>query len=244
MALFSNIPIHNNSHHSNQTFYWHGTDSNERWLKNMNDAKNSEFFKMHGWDNPEAFTYSYNSHGFRCKEFDDDPCYLALGCSHTEGDGLPKEQTWPNQLSTKLDYPVLNLGVGGASFDTVVRLLDYYIDKLNIKGVFILEPPAHRFEFFEQTIPITYMATDSHPNLIYKHWIASEYNTETNVKKNRQVVQWICHANNIRLIEFESNIAAEYPIINIEYSRARDLMHHGKETHQYIANRFYFAVNS
>lgn len=150
MIAPTELPFHNNLHHSNQTFYWHGTDSEERWLKNLNDAKNSEFFKMHGWDDSAAFTYSYNSHGFRCKEFDDNPCYLALGCSHTEGIGLPEELTWPSQLSTKLDYPVLNLGVGGASFDTVVRLLDYYIDKLNIKGIFILEPPAHRFEFLNK----------------------------------------------------------------------------------------------
>lgn len=88
------------------------------------------------------------------------------------------------------------------------------------------------------------MATDSHPNLIYKHWIASDYNAETNVKKNRYAVQWICHANNIKLISFESDITAEYMITNIEYSRARDLMHHGEETHQYIANRFYFASKS
>lgn len=244
MALFSNIPIHNNSHYATQTRHWHGTDTKDAWLQNMKDANNFQFFKMNGWDNPEAFTYSYNSHGFRCKEFDDTPCYIALGCSHTEGVGLPEDQTWPSQLSAKLDYPVVNLGVGGSSFDTVVRLLDYYIDKLHIKGVFILEPPAHRFEFFEQTIPKTYMAGDKHHELIYKQWVASEYNVENNVKKNRHAIRWICHTNNIQLRSFEVHIAGEF--LNSEdrtqqIYKARDLMHHGKYTQQYIANRFYLA---
>lgn len=246
MTANTKLPIHNNLHHANQTHWWHGSDTKDFWLKNMKDTKNSDFFKLHGWENPEAITYKFNSHGFRCKEFDDAPCYIALGCSHTEGVGLPEDQSWPSQLSTKLDYPVLNLGVGGSSFDTVVRLLDYYIDKLNIKGVFILEPPANRFEFFEQTIPKTYMASNPRHELIYKQWVASEYNVENNVKKNRYATQWLCHKNNIKLISFESQIAGEFLYENNElyFHRARDLMHHGKQTHQYISNRFYFAINS
>jgi hypothetical protein len=243
MALFLNIPSHNNSHYASQIRHWNGTDTKDAWLQNMKDTKNVQFFKMNGWDNPEAFTYSYNSHGFRCKEFDDAPCYIALGCSHTEGVGLPEDQTWPNQLSIKLDYPVLNLGVGGSSFDTVVRLLDYYIDKLNIKGIFVLEPPAHRFEIYEQTLPITYMASDSRHELIYKQWAASEYNAETNVKKNRYVMQRLSHAHNIKLTMFESEVAGEYQVPNIEFHRARDLMHNGKDIQRYIANKFYQAFN-
>jgi len=246
MTTTTKLPNHNNLHLANQTHFWHSSDSEDSWLKNMKDIKNSQFLKKHGWDNTQAFTYCYNSHGFRCKEFNNEPCYIALGCSHTEGVGLPEDQSWPNLLSTKLTYPVLNLGVGGSSFDTVVRLLDYYIDKLNIKGVFILEPPANRFELFEQTIPKTYMAADPRHELIYKQWVTSEYNIENNVKKNRYASRWICHTNNIKLISFESQIIGEFEYEHNEqyFYQARDLKHYGEQTQQYIANRFYFTIKS
>ena len=48
-----------------------------------------EYFRERGWDRPEAITYKFNSEGFRCEEFDDSPCLVALGCSFTFGNALP-----------------------------------------------------------------------------------------------------------------------------------------------------------
>lgn len=42
------------------------------------------------------------------------PYLLVAGCSHTEGAGIDKNQTWANVLSTMLDLDLVNLGKSGA----------------------------------------------------------------------------------------------------------------------------------
>jgi hypothetical protein len=228
-------PHHNNSIKANQTKYWSGSDTMQLWHRNMTDPKTYDILKQYGWDKT-AITYQYNSHGFRCVEFDSTPAYLALGCSFTEGVGLPIEQTWPAILSDKLQQPVLNLGVGGSSLDTCFRLLNYYLDKLNIIGVFILEPSADRFELFELGKPMTIMPAvdyNKHKELIRQFWVTGEQNTYYNVLKNRLAIQMLC--KNLKLVSFSSDIL----ISARSTSMARDLMHFGYPNHQYAANEFF-----
>lgn len=42
------------------------------------------------------------------------PYLLVAGCSHTEGAGIDKNQTWANVLSTNLNLDLVNLGKSGA----------------------------------------------------------------------------------------------------------------------------------
>lgn len=74
---------------------------------------------------PEDIEYRYNSHGFRCIEFDRIPngsyVVASVGDSNVEGIGLPVEHTWPHLLCEKLRTVVepevcnLNLGLGASS---------------------------------------------------------------------------------------------------------------------------------
>lgn len=230
-------PLHNNTQFANQTNYWSGADSLSKWQFNIRDSKKYEFFKKHGWDTETSIVYKFNSHGFRCAEFDNTPAYLALGCSFTEGVGLRSEEIWPYILSEKLSQPVLNLGVGGSSLDTCFRLLDYYLNKLNVLGVFILEPYPTRFELFTMEQPITMLpaalrSADSDLQLVYKYWVTDPHNIYYNTKKNRLAIQMLCQP--IKLISLPcTDIDAQTFI-----PQARDLMHAGNDWHQCVASKF------
>lgn len=73
---------------------------------------------------PRDIEYRYNAQGFRCLEFADIPVdsfvVASVGCSNTEGIGLPVEHTWPSLLCGKLATPLgkvsnVNLGLGASS---------------------------------------------------------------------------------------------------------------------------------
>jgi hypothetical protein len=98
---------------------------------------------------PGSFQYTYNSDGYRCDEFDlpSQLRILFLGCSFTEGIGLPIEATWAYQLLQKIrvktgkDIPFWSLAVGGAGIDTMASHLYQYIDRLRPRHIIFLRPP-------------------------------------------------------------------------------------------------------
>ena len=139
------IPYQFNFQYRNSIQLWSGTDSRVNFLKNLDDPEKNQLLKLLKWDTCEI-TYQYNSHGFRCTEFDDRPCGIALGCSFTQGVGLPVTTTWPYLLSQLCGIHVWNLGSGGASIDTVFRIFDHYVTKLRPKFVCLLITPAERLE--------------------------------------------------------------------------------------------------
>jgi hypothetical protein len=241
------IPKHNNSVNAGRLCYWSGSDRKDVWLSNMKDPNHYEFFKKNRWDNEYAIEYNFNSHGFRCKEFDQSPAYLALGCSFTEGVGIPIEQTWPTLLAEQINQPILNLGVGGSSLDTCFRLLDYYIDKLNILGVFVLEPPPDRFEIFESNTPFTFTPNYDKSTVVtgekelYQLWITAAKNTSYNIRKNNLAMKQLCDEKNIPItsiplgITYQRTDFSKYP----ERDLARDLLHNGIIYQKSVADIFY-----
>jgi hypothetical protein len=208
----------------------------------MQDSSSRTRLNNYGWIDETLITYQYNSHGFRCKEFNNEPCYLALGCSYTEGVGLPVEQTWPVLLSTATNKSILNLGIGSASFDTCVRILDHYIDKLNILGVFLLQPHHGRLELFNKfDFPENFLPNQSHSDKshVYTEWISSDKNIEYNVKKNTYSIQYLCNTKNIPYLVLD--IDAEEQLGNLIITgedHARDLWHSGISTQRRISNLF------
>lgn len=79
--------------------------------------------------NELQIVYDINADGFRCIEFDEVPAgamrVVSVGCSNTEGYGLPEHHTWPYLICKKLETlsggPVVNfnLGVSAASNRTI-----------------------------------------------------------------------------------------------------------------------------
>ena len=234
------LPIHTNLEKASQTFGWSGSDQLQLWQSNM--KKYPQFFKDNGWDMEDAIEYQYNSHGFRCREFTDEPCYIVLGCSFIEGVGLPVHQTVPYILSYLLNSPVMNLGVGGASNDTCFRILDHYIDKLNVLGVFFLSTFTDRCELIIDDIPIVYtpMSAPNQRDHIYLRWLMSAANAENNRKKNLYAMRHLCSSNGVKLVECDVNDE----LFTTTIGKARDMMHPSGGIMNACATKFYEMWNT
>jgi hypothetical protein len=224
---------HVNSIRAGKTFWWSGMDNVERFRQHMNNPETAERLTSLGWDQPNCIEYTYNSHGFRTSEFTDQLVGIALGCSFTEGVGVKAHQTWPFVLSEKMNFPIHNMGVGGSSLDTAFRLLDFYIDKLNIKFIALCSPARERFEIFEYGQPISLLpkdATDLRFTPYFKHRIVDGKEDKINHKKNLLAIQQLCDKHDILL--------AHIHITNFECDAcARDLAHPSPTNHKAFAEK-------
>lgn len=118
---------------------WSGMDHVDNYNKNPNKLD---------WENVNI-SYQYNPQGFRCPDLNNflgQKVNLALGCSYTEGVGLPVASTWPSLVELQTDHPMLNLGLGGGATDSVARILTNVSSLFDIQTVYILWPPLYRFE--------------------------------------------------------------------------------------------------
>ena len=226
---------HGNSCHKNKTLLWAGTDQEDVFKKNCANSETLQQLTELDWIEPDIITYKYNNYGFRTPNFDDRPSGLALGCSFTEGVGLPIDQAWPSVLSKFCNLQFWNLGIGGGSLDTVFRVLDYYLLKLNVKIVCILPPSSTRFEYCEIDGRFTCISTHNthHQPEFSKTWLTQSINADINVRKNLLAIQQVCDSANVPLF--------------IDYTPpgqycdclARDLSHPGKSAHALLAQGFY-----
>ena len=218
---------------------WSGTDQEENFEQNCLDPKKKNKLKMLGFLEPNCITYIFNHQGFRCDEFDDRPAGLALGCSFTEGVGIPVDDTWPAVLSGLIGQHIWNLGIGGGAMDTCFRMLDHYIDVLNPKFVVLCQPPAQRFELFDRYNNSRVFIANHFPPFteIYKtfaeEWMANDVNTETNSRRNLLAMQFRCQKRNIPFFTFPN-----HPDLRKD-SFGRDLVHPGVESNHLFAHKIY-----
>jgi hypothetical protein len=218
----------------NTTISWRATDSEETFLKNLQNKENSQRLERLGW-NTAPITYSYNSNGFRDEEFDDRPCGIALGDSFTEGIGLPAQSIWPTLLSARIETHVWNLGAGGGSIETVFRLFDYYVLALKPQFVCVLMPTCQRFEY--KSYDSTFSTIASY-NLgigpaFGKDWLSQQYNGIEHRKKAMLAMQYLCQHYDIPLIFNDHSDGMSQSVIVDDY--ARDLQHLGTEYQLYQA---------
>lgn len=232
------------SRHQGTQLQWCDLDSEERWHANMRNSEKRKLLELNGWDQLNAITYKFNSHGFRCQEFNLEPSMIALGCSFTGGVALPEDQIWPSLVASNLNLKLWNLGVGGASMDSCFRLLNHYISQLNVKLVCFLTPPMHRFELFLPTGDIEW-AVPNHHNLsnYQKIWYQHDQNAIQNFNRNRLAIQHLCLIHNIKLIEKDSyshilKIPSMVDSGQDSVDRARDLEHPGAIGHKLCSEMF------
>lgn len=142
------------SNRANLELNWSGYDIPENYKKSTNKGLNLY--------SETDINYKYNSHGFRCDEFNLDSKFpiLYTGCSFTEGTGLPLESVWAKKLHTKIEnrmnmkIPYWNLALSGASLDVIANSLYWFFDTLKfttVKYICILCPPFSRREYFYKT---------------------------------------------------------------------------------------------
>jgi len=213
---------------ANKTFLWFTGDTPELYNKNL-IARYDDLKKNNWLDN--YFTYTFNSLGFRCNEFTNDPTIMFLGCSHTMGTGLPIEYIWPELVSKNLKMNCANFGINGSSADTAFRFCHGYIDRIKPKLVIFMIPPGIRCEnVTDAHISNISVANSKYDNYL-KIWGADENNNYFNKEKNILGIKMLCHYNNIKLIVVNSGE------LNCGDSLARDLMHFGIDCHNVFSKK-------
>lgn len=142
---------------SNYSFLDARKGSSSFWDDECGDSKKN-FSKNKGRPNlygEKDVSYSYNSNGFRCDEFNSpsEIPIVFLGCSVTEGYALPEYQTWAKILLRKIEAATgkkvayWNLAVAGCGIDTQANLLFNFRNHFQKpKFIFSFLPPFTRVE--------------------------------------------------------------------------------------------------
>jgi len=225
------------SHYKNSNIRWIGTDSELNFIENCKDPKKYQQLQKYRFDQPEAVSYQFNSHGFRCNEFDSSPAFVALGCSFTSGVGLPLHQTWPALVANQVNLSCWNLAVGAGTMDTCMRLLHYYIDEFDIKFVMLLRPSETRFEVFQDGRVLNVLPAKIELDF-QKIWYSNQTNSEMNFLKNTMAIQHICQQRKLKLIIKDLGTDLFGKPYQDAYPGARDLKHAGASQQQFCAENF------
>jgi hypothetical protein len=223
-----------NKKYAGQTLDWLPMDTEDLYKSNLKNRYNE--LESSGWIN-NPFTYKFNSDGFRCNEFTQDPSILFLGCSFTLGVGVPVEQIWPELVSQQLSMQCANLGLGGSSADTAFRLCQGWIDKIRPKIIVFALPNNTRIELIvngQARFLSPTWASHDHYSSYLKDWVTDDDNANLNQLKNKLAIQMLCQDRGIKYIEIDP-----YDISKTEkitpWTLARDLAHPGIGYHKRVS---------
>jgi hypothetical protein len=214
---------------SKKTVQWLPGDTLTNYESNLKSRASD--LEKYGWVN-SIIDYKFNSNGFRCDEFSQDPSVVFLGCSFTVGIGMPLENMWTSIVAKELKLTPYNLGQGGGSNDTAFRLGYHWIPKIKPKLVVFLTPPQDRFEII--SADMMHLITPSHHHERFTNFIGEWYsdatNSHHNYLKNLMAVEHICMLNQIKFISYNS--------VNFQrLDLARDLGHPGVLSNQKLAEK-------
>lgn len=232
-------PYHSWQQYANQHLDWFGTDSQDAYHKHLSNSDTRQRIKSAHWLDANI-TYQFNEHGFRSDNFDQGPGFVALGCSHTQGVGLPYNSMWATIVARALEIQSWNLGIAGGSMDTCFRLAQYWLPKLKPKFVVILEP-RYRVEIHrKKIIESISLATDERVAECWylKEFATNEENSHNNQLKNRFAIQAICTELQIPLYHWTTDTWQQQPMDSVgeSYDEARDLAHPGVRHNKNFAN--------
>lgn len=222
---------------ANQNLKWLPCDTEELFQQNLQTKYN--LLQRYGWID-RSFNYSFNSFGFRCNEFTDNPSVMFLGCSYTIGIGLPIENVWASLIAKKLNLQSANLAIGGSSPDTAFRMCLSYIDKVNPRIVIYMNPPGIRTELVTDN-KISNMGIGHNQSWkkksIFDNWLEvwaqDDNNHFFNNRKNSLAIEMLCHQRNIKFVSVDSKELTARTL-----DLARDLMHIGELSHKAFADYF------
>lgn len=243
MKIFVNPPWHHGTDFADQLFEFFPTDTKESFEMLCQVPEYRDYFQQQGWLEPGAITYNINSYGFRCDEFKDEPCMIALGCSFTFGTGLPLHTTWPQIVGKAIGLTPCTLAWGGSSADTCFRLAEYWIPQLKPKAVFMLTPPPSRFELIrasgkppiEVYLPMSESNSATEIDSFLKHWHTMEENSRLNHAKNKLAITALCAQHDVPCFIYDA--FDHMAMSREEIGYARDRMHGGPGGHKRLSER-------
>ena len=234
--------IHNYSDVAGQTELWDTTDSQEHYLRNVQNPDLKQQLQQRGYLDTKI-EYKFNSHGFRTEEFDREFDIVCFGCSYSMGTGIHSWETWPSQLARLSGMTVANLSHAGSSNDTAFRFANHYLKWLKPKFVVWLQSDMHRLELLDDSIPcaLNILASDTtNPcsnDYFIKTWFTSASNQQLNLDRNTLAFRYLCHEHNIKFIVL--------PRSSFPTDRgARDFRHPGPKAHAELAKVFFKQIQS
>jgi hypothetical protein len=192
------------------------------------------FDKNHYRSYPDNIVYKFNSMGYRTSEKIQGDEILAIGDSFTLGLGVNVEDTWSAQLSTLLNYPVLNFSLNGASNDWIARRSAELLKFVKPRAIVVHYTFSHRREHpfsdwhDDERTECEPIYTDEQ-NLI---------NWQENFKKINSLEVPVIHSfiqnwHTTSVCCPESNVIM--PTSQVDY--ARDRFHYGPITHSKLAEQ-------
>jgi hypothetical protein len=172
--------------------------------------------------------YQFNSLGYRTHEKFTGKEILAVGDSFTVGLGINYEHTWPYQLEQKLNYPVANFSLNGASNDWIARKLEQLLSVFDPPAVIVHYTFSHRRER-PQTDWYDDERTECEPFYSdqenFNNWVK---NCQHIISHGIPVVHsFIPNWHPVQL-DLQKYCSPIIPLIQIDYGR--DQFHYGRKT--------------
>lgn len=119
---------------------------NQQWtssgIDSINGCRDQKLFESY----PHKVEYSYNSRGFRDREWPTGDAVWCIGDSFTVGLGSPLEHTWPYLLEQQTGHRCVNLGMDGGSNNWMSRRAIQLIREVHPSTVVIHWSYLHRRE--------------------------------------------------------------------------------------------------
>lgn len=187
----------------------------------------------------EPVTYKFNQLGYRHSGY---PNYrgdevLAIGDSFTLGLGVNQCDTWPEQLSQMLDYPVINFSMNGASNDWIARKTCLLLQFFKPRCIILHYSFSHRRENPKEDW------TDTERTLCEPTHTDQE-NFE-NWAKNKQILEQACGSIPLihtAIVNWHPESIADV-FVPLQIDRARDGFHYGPWTHKNFATNLLDVVS-
>jgi len=149
LKIFNTLLTSSNSI-KNKTLLWRGSDTQDNFIEQISTPYRPFLKEQFEYWKDKNIEYRYNEHGFRTDDSFEGKGIVCLGCSYTEGIGLPIEYNWGYKLAKKLKTKYFNLGQASLGLDSAYRLLLGFKDKLDFDKVFLLSPPPYRYEWITE----------------------------------------------------------------------------------------------
>lgn len=189
-------------------------------------------------DDSGTVSYELNSLGYRDKEWTDwdlENSVWCIGNSDTFGTGILVDNTWVKQLEKISPYKTVNLGINGASWDTIARVVSSGLKDRQPQAIVIQATTLDRREYI--TNNLQQIVLPSLPEEMFSDQQFWKYVDDTNsrysLEKNLALIDTACRAAGVKYFIF--SIANRWE--RVKKDPAADNQHLGAATHLEIAKQ-------
>jgi len=188
--------------------------------------------------------YEYNNLGHRCSDIGQinlDNYILFAGCSHTLGQGLQRQDSYPYITSKLLNCDYYNLGISASGFDVLFYNVSTWLATFPKPRLLVLQyPDISRFSVMADALALiepygAWRQDRDDTDLILKYQEVGLAEFRTNCYKKLLKTQTI----NIPCVKLIFGSTKPYDDNCIRIDRldyATDNVHYGPETHEYCAD--------